>query len=427
MNLREKIIDKIKTIGMVDDLNQKLYDCYDDFCKDSEMSLQSYKMYCRKIKMQYLDSGYLPFDDKTEGELLLQHNNSLIKSNQKNSDKNRLLNKEIREENRKENVLEELTSNLISHLKEVNNFNRSIVKSHDFSSDNLFGIVHLTDLHCNELIDTINNKYDFNVMAKRLYLLASKVKTYFKSIGIKNILIAMTGDLLKADRRLDEVMNAACNRTKAALLCVKILSDFIIDLNSDFNIKIASVVGNESRVNEELCFSENIASDNYDFMIDKMLEITFKDCKSIEVIKGLYSEKYIKIGNFGLLLTHGTTFGGNVEKAVYSKMAKYSQEGKTIDYVLFGHIHSAYVSDMFSRGASLTGGNGYSDNGLNLLSRASQNLIIVNTVTKERDAIKVDLQGVNSDSKQYEIIKYLEEYAPINLNATVRVTIENII
>ena len=73
--------------------------------------------------------------------------------------------------------------------------------------------------------------------------------------------------------------------------------------------------------------------------------------------------------------------------------SRYASHGVGIDYVICGHIHSAYVSDMFSRSSGLPGSNAYSDRALNLNGKASQNAYVI-WGDKSIDAYKIDLQNV---------------------------------
>ena len=82
-------------------------------------------------------------------------------------------------------------------------------------------------------------------------------------------------------------------------------------------------------------------------------------------------------------------------------------KGTKIDYVIFGHVHSARVGDTFGRSSSMVGANDYSEKALNLGGRASQNCYVFYN-NGNRDGIKVDLQNVNC--KGYEIDKTLEAY-----------------
>ena len=59
------------------------------------------------------------------------------------------------------------------------------------------------------------------------------LKKYFKTANITNIVVAMTGDMMNSDRRLDELLNQATNRAKATFLGVDILQQAIIDISKD--------------------------------------------------------------------------------------------------------------------------------------------------------------------------------------------------
>ena len=78
-----------------------------------------------------------------------------------------------------------------------------------------------------------------------------------------------------------------------------------------------------------------------------------------------------------------------------------------IDYIISGHIHSARVGDIASRSSSLVGANEYSEKGLNLSGRASQNIYIFHE-NKNIDAMKIDLQYVGEEC--YDIDTELESY-----------------
>jgi len=48
--------------------------------------------------------------------------------------------------------------------------------------------------------------------------------------------------------------------------------------------------------------------------------------------------------------------------------------------MLFGHYHSCRIGDNFARGGSLSGANGYSDKFLEMSTKASQNIHIINRI-----------------------------------------------
>jgi len=418
MTLREKIIELYNTNGLDESSNSIVYEYYDspelDGLLSEDTTLHSFKRYCRRIR-QYLEQKDL-YDVELGTNDVANHNTKLHKENQRLRDLRRVEAKLLREEERLDNTLIELNKQLIT-LLEKNNLSK-FTKEHVVKDGTYYGVINLSDLHLNELIDSlsISNKFDFEIASKRLKKLSHHTKKIFNSYNIKTVLIANTGDFLNSDRRLDEKMSMATNRTQATLLSCYLLEQFILDLNKSFNIKIATVIGNESRVGEDLSYSEIIASDSYDVMIHNILKIMFKNCKGVSFIEGGVIEKVVSLGDFNILLLHGDKLNqSSIDRAIYSKFAKYAQKGITINYVMFGHLHSALISDYYSRGSSLCGGNSYSDEGLNLISKASQNIFIINSDLKDIHGIKVDLQNTD-DTIGYNINKNLEAYNAKSIN-----------
>jgi hypothetical protein len=275
-------------------------------------------------------------------------------------------------------------------------------------SDNV-GIIHITDTHFNELINRPENKYDFKIAGKRLQKLATYAKSIFKNMGINKVLIASTGDLLNSDRRLDELLCQATNRAKASLLSVYLMEQFIIDISKDFTeVLVTGVYGNEGRIFEEFTHSEISVSNNYDYTILKVLGYLFRKSKNITFFECGYNDGIIDVNGKNVLLTHfNNQKKGDLESQVQKIIGKYASNNIKIDYMLFGHLHSSYVSSFFARGGSLCGSNDYSSDGLHLNSKAMQNLIIV-----EKNGIhtlNVDLQEYDG-YEGYNIITELEEY-----------------
>tara|TARA_R100001015_G_scaffold19138_1_gene15099 strand:+ start:112 stop:1323 length:1212 start_codon:yes stop_codon:yes gene_type:complete len=335
---------------------------------------------------------------------IVRENVRLSKQKQKAQDKNRILNKSFREHARIENAVEEYSKELIK-LFENNDLHKTL---NEFKVNNkAVGVLQLSDVHFNELVDLENNKYDFEVASSRIRYFVNRAKMYFKTANITNVVLAMTGDMMNSDRRLDELLNQATNRAKATFLGVDILQQAIIDLNQDFNVTVASIIGNEGRANKEMGWSDIVATDNYDYTIFQCLRYLFRD-KSVKFIHGDPSELVINVAGQNLLMLHGHgSVRGKLDTAVNQIAGRYSLKGIKIDYVIFGHVHSARVGDNFGRSSSLVGANDYAEKALNLNGRASQNCYIFHS-NGNRDGIKVDLQ--HTDGKGYDIDKALEAY-----------------
>tara|TARA_R110002012_G_scaffold213270_2_gene384396 strand:- start:360 stop:1577 length:1218 start_codon:yes stop_codon:yes gene_type:complete len=362
----------------------------------NERGRQRYK--CKSCQVKTI---YPIYDADVE---VIRENVRLSKQKQKAQDKNRIHNKAFREHARIENAVEEYSKELKT-LFENNSLNCTTKKHR--TNNKAVGVIQFSDVHFNELVDLENNKYDFSVASKRTRYFVNKAKTYFKTANVSNIVFALTGDLMNSDRRLDELLNQATNRAKATFLGVDIFQQAILDMAKDFNVTVASIVGNEGRANKELGWSDIIATDNYDYTIFQCLRYLFKD-SNVKFIHGDPSELVINVAGQNLLMMHGHgSFRGKLDTAVNQIAGRYSLRGIKIDYVIFGHIHSARVGDNFGRSSSMVGANSYSEKALNLNGRASQNCYIFYD-NGNRDGIKIDLQ--NTQNEGYDIDKSLEAY-----------------
>ena len=309
-----------------------------------------------------------------------------------------------------ENVLTELNQAVLDKFDSVD------YKLKPFKNDpqNVGGgvaVVQLTDAHLNELIDVPGNRYDFEVASMRMQKYAHEVKESLQCQNVDKVVIAMTGDMLNSNRRVSELLAQATNRISAALLATQLVQMFITDLASTFEyVEVAYVSGNESRVEKDFTHLDVELTNNFDSMIFKTLKMLFKNETSrVKFIDGgNVAEFILEINGKNLLLTHGTFLGNNAA-GVTKMYAKWAAKGIIVHYSIFGHFHSAFITDTFARSGALCGANDYSE-GLNYSSRASQNIHLF----KENGTIRtyrIDVQDAEDEGwKGYPIQKEMAEY-----------------
>jgi predicted MPP superfamily phosphohydrolase len=339
---------------------------------------------------------------------VIEENLKLAKRSQKQADLNRIKNKSFREHVRLENSLVEYNKALIDILKTESL--KTTIKQHESKGKQAI-IVQIADTHFNELVDLKHNKYDFEVASKRLQKFAHHIKEYASFYNVNEIFIAITGDLLNSDRRLDEKLSMASNRAKATFLGVHLLKHFILDLNSIANISVGCVSGNESRA-YELGWVDMVATDNYDFTIFEILRMLLPD---INFITSGGLELVVEVNGHNVLLIHGHQLGNMQNDKIAKIISKYARNGIILDFMMCGHLHETKITDMFARSSSLVGANAYSENALLLSSRAAQNIYIMKD--NERHDIRIDLQHTKG-FKGYAINKELSAYNAKSLDKT---------
>ena len=270
-------------------------------------------------------------------------------------------------------------------------------------------IAHLSDIHCQELIETAHNRFDFDVLSQRLAVYAANVKRIGKAWGARKVIVCFGGDLINSDRRLDEQMANAAVRSCATFAIGNLLAQFITDLRSMFAIECFSVTGNESRAHKELTFSARAVIDNYDAMIYWFLTELFTAANDQHItfhpITG--NEQLFHAHQQTFLLIHGHQLRADDQRAVQSLVGKHTASGHTVTHILCGHIHSTRIGDLVSRNSSMCGGNSYSGESLNLSSKAAQNLHIVEG--NRLHGLKVDLQST-AGVTGYPISRALASY-----------------
>ena len=374
------------------------------------------------IDRSFIRSGVPVAQQEEQDEELLKENVRLMKKHQKQQDLNRVERKSFREYARVENAIESYVEDLKDCLEEQSFHFDTITHPTDDSAS--VGVVHLSDLHLNEEIDLPHNKYNFSIASARLKKYAEKIKQYFNCCGISDVMVMCGGDMLNSDRRFDEMLTNSTNRANATFLAVDIIQQFLRDLNEQFNLTVISVTGNESRIDKDIGWERAMAQNNFDFMIHNMLSYLFKDKDGINFIEceSAPLERVIDVNGTNVLLIHGHNgLSKNPEKKIMEKKSQYADADIQIDFVLMGHIHCAQVSDLYSRSSGLPGANSFSQNALNLSSRASQNIHIFNS-DGSRESIVIDLQNVDEVNK-YAFESSLEAYnnklAKTNSNETV--------
>lgn len=234
------------------------------------------------------------------------------------------------------------------------------------------GVLQLTDIHFNEAVDLAQNKYNFEIAGQRLKKLVNEAHRVWRAHGVSSVLVAITGDLMNSDRRLDELLANQDNRARATLGAVDILHQLFLDLlEKGYRVTGADANGNEGRCTKEVGWVDKVASDNYDETICRMLEYLFRGNPAVSwASRADATECVVEVAGHNLLLIHGHQFTKDMEGSVSKTVSKYAKRGIIIRYVISGHIHSGYINENFARAPSPVGDNAYSDKALNLTGRA---------------------------------------------------------
>jgi hypothetical protein len=395
---------------------------------EEEEKYPSYAETSRELGISWDDAKLYSTIIENKEELNLHTDNELRQalaesnaSRQNYMDKNRILRKDIREYDRMPNAIKENQKEMIKLLKQEQFHDPSSATSRaglfKLLGDSLggVGIIQISDPHLNELVKLAGiNIFNIGRASKMFRKLTTYAIWTFKQHGFKQVLVASTGDILNSDRRVDEKLSMAANRTKAKFIAIDLIQAMLRDLANHFDaVHFAGVTGNETRVADELGWSELMVTDNYDYDIYKTLEYQFASHPKIHVFEqDNYAEYPILINGQWWLLIHGHSkvVQGDVEKGIIQLTGKWSDHGYKIAFVLLGHLHYTRIGDHFARGGSMVGANAYSNRALELITKSSQ---LIHFVFDNGDIFnqRIDLTNVDNVTP-YNWNKELESYNP---------------
>ena len=340
----------------------------------------------------------------------LETNVRLAKANQALADRNRVKDKAFREHARIENAVVSYNDAILAELQVIGESLAGCERRNGpLDPDSAALVIHLSDNHFNELVNLPTNRFDFQVGAKRLQLLAQKAKLLGQAYKVEKVVVFFGGDLMNSDRRLDELLAMSTNRARATLLAVHLYKQFIMDLRADFFVDCFGVTGNESRAKDDLGWVDVVATDSYDYTIFAMLQAIFDQVedKGLRFHDMAANEVVFKLHNETFLGVHGHQVNATDQKKCQAIIGKYAAKGINITHILCGHIHATVISDYVSRNASLVGSNSYSEEALGFVSKAAQNIHVV--TPQGLDGFKADLQNVEG-VEGYEVLSRLEQY-----------------
>jgi predicted phosphodiesterase len=393
-HLHDEVVDLYDQYGSYLATANELHQRYPELAKPNQ--LRSY------IKQEVIAA--------TPDYEILAENVRLAKKSQRAADLNRIQNKSFRTHSRIENAV---TAYSEAILKELHDHGTALAdcprRSGPLDPSAATLVVHLSDNHFNELVNLPTNRFDFEVAAKRLQLLAQKVKLQAKAYGAERCVVFFGGDLMNSDRRLDELLAMSTNRARATVLAVHLYKQFLMDLRADLFVDCFGVTGNESRAKDNLGWVDVVATDSYDFTIYSMLQALFEavEDKGMRFHEFQANEVIFQIHGQTFLGVHGHQVNATDQKKCQAIIGKYAAKGINITHILCGHIHATVISDYVSRNASLVGSNAYAEEALGFVSKAAQNLHIV--TPQGLDGLKCDLQNVDG-VEGYDIIDQLAAY-----------------
>lgn len=286
--------------------------------------------------------------------------------------------KRIKMYDKKNYFTNKLIDAMIPHIDKVNEF-----RVHQCGDAHTEGIIQLSDIHFAEVVNLEENQYNMDIAERRLEELFTKAIRLFKKSNVGTINLLFTGDLSNLSLvHMDKKNSEETSRALAITRLFGKLASFVEHmLKQGFAVRLAGILGNESRMTDTFSAIDEYAADNYDYILFQLLKAKFGDNCRVKFLNNCDKlQDVVTINGKNILLIHGESLKqGQLLKEIESlKAIWFNKTGVVLDYTLLGHIHSSYISNEFARSASMVGANSYSSHKLGIVkSFASQNVGLI--------------------------------------------------
>lgn len=424
-------IDWLKNKLVENNLDYKLIQdtCYEDYCEifNTSIELKSFK---DTVKNAYNTLKVQKSNDVDE-EYDIENTIKLEKNAQKRSDVITYLKRNNRNEYRLLNYTESLYEELIKKLDNVS-FNIPTIKEvKPCKEKGLTGLMIASDWHFGTLIfgKDESESYDFNIANKRVKKYVDKSIQVMKNNNVDTVVLGLLGDLVSSVRRNDEKLGCVSSQTNTCLIVVTILEQVLVSLCNNFSkVILTGIVGNESRLTDDMEWHNNSLCSSWDWMILTMLKHIMKDkIKNLEIrvpenpIKELI-EIPINNGTYNVCIAHGNLtkrLKDDCEK-VYTR-SYIEEENKRVNLTVFGHYHQTLClsSGKLLVAGSLMRNNVYAKSVIGVKGHAFQTLVIIQN-DGSYWSLPMKLDDVSDIKEGYKIqdeLNYMSYNNATNVNA----------
>lgn len=239
-------------------------------------------------------------------------------------------------------------------------------------------VVCLSDLHIGALVDTEDNKFNYEVAQNRMQQYLNKVLLEIEINRVSDVHLMNLGDVIEHpymhNLAYTSEFNFAEQITRASDLIIK----FMIKLSEKVNVTVAGIAGNHDRFNENKNMS--LDGDHAVKVVNIAIESFIENAKP-KRIKYEQAKDYghnIVVNGINIKFVHGDLDSLNDMNLV----AKHSSiDGKDYNIVVMGHYHHHFIKEQGVEKCvvgfgTLKGSDSYGQK-IRRLSSPSQGIIIV--------------------------------------------------
>lgn len=326
-----------KESGMIDLSWGDIADLMNKYCRADEDEYYSEAAYRKPFQQakRFFDSGVFSQTEDEYIDALKTARQELSKERTKIRDERTALNRELREQGRRESMYEIVKRAFDTYKGTEFEYIPSVVKDSDCDV-----IIHLTDIHCGLEIDSTFNKFNSDILKKRLDKFLDEIYDIKKLYNPEKAYLILGGDFIHGIIHLNCRLESKEDLVQQIMTCSDMVSYFVYELSKMFKkVEVHTVVGNHSRSfpNKE----DSSHAENFDLLIPFVGKRTLSNIKNVE-----FKDNYIDCGIANFMVRGHSVFAAHGDKdtakTVVYNMTKMARKAKVAlpDMCYLGHRHT---------------------------------------------------------------------------------------
>ena len=284
---------------------------------------------------EYFKSKQVKKKNDTYLDEIRAEKQEIRKEKQKLYDERVALNKVLREEGRRESMYD-IVRRAIEDYQPIR---FDYIEHKTEKSDNDL-IIHLTDIHCGVDIDSPFNKFNTEILKKRLQKYIDEILNIQKMYHSENAYIICGGDEISGLIHLNSRIESKENIVTQIMIVADLISNFVYELSKVFNrVEVHTTAGNHSRstANKEY----TVKGENFDLLVHYVCKKDLKNIKNVMFIDNCLDSDIATFMVRGHMVyaSHGDK---DTTKSVVYNMTKFARKaGMPLpDMCYLGHRHT---------------------------------------------------------------------------------------
>ena len=331
-------LGQAKDSGTLDLQWDEIADIMNRNCRSDESEYRqeaAYRKSYQQAKRFYEAGVFNTLSEDTYIDELRAAKQEVRKEKQKLFDERTALNRILREQGRRESMYEVVKRAIQEYKSESFDY----IPSPVVDSDNDL-IIHLTDVHCGDDIDSPFNKFNIDILKERLKRFLDVIYEIRTIHNSQDAYLILGGDLIHGLIHVNSRLESKENTVVQIMAVTDIISNFVYELSKMFtHVEVHTTAGNHSRA---IANKEEVAhGENFDLLIPFAVKKDLKNVQNVSIIDNFldYDIATFTVRGHMVYATHGDK--DNAKSIVYN-MTKFARKAgiPLPDICYLGHRHT---------------------------------------------------------------------------------------